>query len=134
MATALPSWTQRVKTAGWSVAIVATFWIAARLMTSASYAFADHWAVRQVAMLVISAACLVWALRIGAVLAAFIMAVNIAYGTSYLCIHTIFGVRAAQGGEAHMAVLTAAVLGTALGVMLLLRSARSPSVSPRAHG
>ena len=111
-----------LKTVGWNVAVIVVFWIAARLLLFVTSPVIDHWAFRQVALLILSAACLLWAIRIGTRVAAFVMAVNVAYCTSYLFIHTIFGIEAAQGGPAHWATMTAAVTGTLIGSVFLLRS------------
>jgi hypothetical protein len=115
-------WISLLKTVGWNVGVIVAFWVAARLLLLVTGGVIDHWAFRQVVLLIVSAACLLWAIRLGTRVAAFVMAVNVAYCTSYLFIHTIFGIEAAQGGPAHWATMTAAVTGTLIGSVFLLRS------------
>jgi hypothetical protein len=55
------------------------------------------------------------ALALRARLIAYVWAALAAFGISELCIHAVYGIRAAQGGPTHFAVMGAAFLAVALG-------------------
>jgi hypothetical protein len=75
------------------------------------------------------------ALRTQARAAAYVLAAMAAYSASELTVHSVYGIRAAQGGATHFAVMAAGVLGVAFGA-LLRGNGRGPASYPAAmpHG
>jgi hypothetical protein len=70
------------------------------------------------------------ALRTGARVTAYFLAAMAAYSASELTIHSVYGIRAAQGAPTHFAVIGAGVLGVALGALLMRRNGRGPASYP----
>jgi hypothetical protein len=76
------------------------------------------------------------ALRTRARVTAYFLAAMAAYSASELTIHSVYGIRAAQGAATHFAVMGAGVVGVALGALLTRRNDRGPASYPAAvpHG
>ena len=66
------------------------------------------------------------ALRARARVTAYFLAAMAAHSASELMIHSVYGIRAAQGAATHFAVMGAGVVGVALGALLTRRNGRGP--------
>jgi hypothetical protein len=59
-----------------------------------------------------------FALRLAAKFAAYLMAGMLAFSVSELLVHAYYGIRAAQGAPTHFAVMGAGVVGVVLGALI----------------
>ena len=76
-------------------------------------------------LLVLAIVGLFVAIRLRAVIAAWVLGAFAAYGASELAVHAVFGPRAAQGGPAHWATLIAAAAGVAIAATVIRTTRRA---------
>jgi hypothetical protein len=88
------------------------------------------WPASEAGQLVSFTAGVAMALRLRAPVVAYVAAAMAAYSASELAIHSVYGLRAAQGAASHFAVMGAGALGVALGALLARRAGRGPASHP----
>lgn len=82
------------------------------------------WPASEVGQLLGSVAGIAIAFRTRARVTAYCLAAMAAYSASELTIHSVYGIRAAQGAATHLAVVCAGLLGVAFGALLARRDGR----------
>jgi hypothetical protein len=116
------------------------FWVISFAFIQLGQRLFGGWPATEVGQLLASVLGVAMALRVRAPVVAYFLAAMIAFSASELAIHLVYGIRAAQGAPTHFAVLSAGVLGVALGALLMRRGGWSPgsgsiAVSrPSSHG
>lgn len=114
------------------VALLAFFWLLGFVLVQAAQRLTNPWPASDIGLLIAEVVSFVIAFRFRAVVAAFLLASFSAFTLAELAIHALFGIRAAQGGPTHFAVLTAAFLGVAFGALALARARRGTDAQPTA--
>jgi hypothetical protein len=110
-----------LKTLAIDAAVLALFWLFGFALVQAAQRLTNPWPASDIGQLIAEVVAFGVALRFRARIAAFLTASFSAFTLAELAIHGIFGIRAAQGGPTHFAVLTAAFIGVALGAFALAR-------------
>ncbi len=109
----------RMRAIALNVVALALFWGVAFVFVQFAQRVPGGWPATGVAE-VAGAGLAVWmALRLRAVVAAFVIAGQLAFATAELAIHAVYGIRAAQGAATHFAVMLAGTLGVLFGVLLM---------------
>ncbi len=104
--------------------ILVFFWLLGFALVQAAERLTNPWPAAEIGQLVAAAVSLGVAVRLRATIAAFLTASFAAFLLAEIAIHLLFGIRAAQGGPTHFAVLGAALIGVLLGAFVLRRVQR----------
>jgi len=104
--------------------ILAFFWLLGFALVQAAQRLTNPWPAADIGQLVAAAVSLGIAVRLRAMIAAFLTASFAAFVLAEIAIHLLFGIRAAQGGPTHLAVMAAALIGVSLGAFALRRVQR----------
>ena len=102
-------------------AVLALFWLLGFALVQAAQRLTNPWPAGDIGLLIAAAVSLGIAVRLRAMVAALLTAGFAAFTLAEISIHALFGIRAAQGGPTHFAVLAAALIGVSLGVFALRR-------------
>jgi hypothetical protein len=97
------------------------FWILGLVLVQSGERLLGGWPASETGQLVSCAGGVLVAVRLRARGALLITAGLSAFSASELLIHLVYGLRAAQGGPTHFAVMGAGLLGVALGTTLARR-------------
>jgi hypothetical protein len=103
------------------------FWIIGLAFVQVGLRVLGGWPAAEIGQLLACILGVAIALRIRAPIVAYLLAAMAAFSASELAIHSVYGIRAAQGAPTHFAVMGAAVLGVALGALLTRRDGWAPS-------
>src|ERR1700682_3819878 len=104
--------------------ILAFFWLLGFALVQAAQRLTNPWPAADIGQLVAAAVSLGIAVRLRAMIRAFLTASFAAFVLAEIAIHLLFGIRAAQGGPTHLAVMAAALIGVSLGAFALRRVQR----------
>jgi len=107
-----------------NVVTLAVFWLVAFAVVQVVTRMPHSVAAVDGALLVVSVAALFVAVRVRAVVAAWIIGAFAAYAAAELTVHAIFGPGSAQGAASQWATIIAAFVGVAIAAALL-RSRRA---------
>src|SRR5258708_10400611 len=113
-----------LRTLALDVAVLVLFWLLGFALVEAAQRVTDAWAVRDIGHLIGEVVSLGLAVRLRARIAAFLTAGFAAFTLAEITIHLLLGIRAAQGGPTHFAVMGAALIGVSLGALVLKRVQR----------
>jgi hypothetical protein len=113
-----------LKTLALDGVVLALFWLLAFALVQAAERLTNPWPAAEIGEVIAAAVALGVAIRLRAGIAAFLTACFAAFSLAEIAIHAIFGIRSAQGGPVHFAVLAAAFIGVALGSFVLAREGR----------
>ena len=103
------------------------FWILSFAFVQFGERVLGGWPASEAGQLLGCVAGVAIALRTRARVTMYFLAAMAAYSASELAIHSVYGIRAAQGAATHFAVIGAGVLGVALGALLMRRDRRRPA-------
>src|SRR5258708_25851038 len=113
-----------LRTCALDAGILAFFWLLGFALVQAAERLTNPWPAADIGQLVAAAVSLGIAVRLRAMIAAFLTAGFAAFTLAEITIHLLFGIRAAQGGPSHFAVMGAALIGVSLGAFVLQRVQR----------
>ena len=114
-----------------NIAAVVLVWLMSFAVVQALQFAAVGWAAIDIAVLIATTIALGIALRLRARVAAALLTAFVAMEAADLAIHLMFGIRSAQGAGSHFAVLSAAIAGVALSLVLLRSSFTSQAAIER---
>ncbi|HYI09474.1 MAG TPA: hypothetical protein VEK57_10425 [Thermoanaerobaculia bacterium] len=117
-----------------NVAAFAAFWIVSFLLIQIAERLLGGWPVTSFAQIAGCAIGVILAIRLEARIMAYFLAGMGAYSISELLIHSVYGIRSAQGAPTHFAVMGAAVLGIMFGAFLAGYFRRTPTPEGAEHG
>lgn len=108
-----------------SLVIIAGAWLVSFAINFAAGHVMDSVVMTESVMLIIAALAFYVADRLRARAAMFVLAVSFASMAAIMLLRTIFGVPPVRGGNAHLTVFAAALIGTALGAFVMKRWSRA---------
>lgn len=109
------------------------FWILSFAFVQFGWRVLGRWPASEAGQLLGCVAGIAIALRMRARVTLYFLAAMAAFSGSELTIHSVYGIRAAQGAPTHFAVMSAGVLGVGLGALLVGRNGRAPVSYPVTH-
>jgi len=113
-----------------NLAALALVWIVGFVLVQVGERALGGWPASEAGQLLSFVVGVAIALRLRTPVVAYVAAAMAAYSASELAIHSIYGLRAAQGAPTHFAVIGAGVIGVALGALLARRDWRGSVSQP----
>lgn len=105
------------KLAAVNLLVLAGAWLLAFALVQFARLASGEWFVSSIAILLAAAVGLYAALRFKAEFALLLFLGVIAWVATELAAHATWGIRAIQGGETHLTIMAAAMVGVALGAV-----------------
>ena len=102
-------------TTGINLAVLAGFWVLSLALVQLARLVSDHWITSTIAVTAAACVAIVVSRRVDARLAQVLLLGVVAWMVAEAAAHTAFGIRSVQGGETHLTVMTASILGALLG-------------------
>jgi hypothetical protein len=103
------------KATGINLAVLAGFWVLSFALVQLARLVSDHWISSAIAIAAAAGVGIVVSRRVDARLAQVLLLGVVAWMLAEAAAHVAFGIRSVQGGETHLTVMTASILGALLG-------------------
>ena len=113
---------------GKNLLVLAIYWLISYVLVQGAQRISFTPDSCQIVAVIIS---LILALKLHARPAAFLLGVFTAYCATGIAVHAFYGIHAAQGGPAQVAILLASFLGITLGAVLVSKTRTPTFVTPQ---
>jgi len=108
--------------------VIGVYWMSGFILVQFSQRINGGWGMSETGEMLAGVLGVYLALRLNVKPVAYVLGGLLAFSTSELVLHSLYGNRSVQGGPTHVAVMLAGILGVALGAFLRTRGA-TPSAA-----